>query len=124
MIRPIIACVSPYETAKQYEAAGWHIDFVQPPESGDPLVGVSLYGNAVLLGVTKGYVDSEDVAHIGCGVEFYITVPAAELEQVHARHCAFFPTEIVEQPWGDRAFHVKIGGHAYMIAAEREKSVE
>jgi predicted metalloenzyme YecM len=119
MVRPIIACENPYETAKQYEAAGWHIDFVQPPESGDPLVGVSLCGNSVLLGVTEGYMEKTDVPHIGCGVEFYINVPGAELERIHDSHLAFSPTDIVEQPWGDRTFKVKIGGHAYMIAGEK-----
>ena len=56
MIRPILACSDPYKTAEQFAAAGWNIDFSQPPESGDPLVGVSLFGNSVLLGVTDGYV--------------------------------------------------------------------
>ena len=120
MLRPIIACVNPYETATQYEDAGWHIDFSSPPESGDPLVGVSLQGNAVLLGITKGYVEEKDVPYIGCGVEFYLTIPQNELEQVHRNHQTFSPTGISKKPWGDSAFQVTIGGHRYMIAGDDE----
>ena len=53
MIRPILACENPYKAAEEFVAAGWKMDFSQPPESGDPLVGVSLYDNVVLLGVTE-----------------------------------------------------------------------
>ena len=59
MIRPILACKDPYKAAEEFAAAGWNIDFSQPPESGDPLVGLSLCGNSVLLGVTEGYVADE-----------------------------------------------------------------
>ena len=68
MIKPIIACINPYKTAESYEAAGWKVDFIQPPESGDPLVGVSLFGNVILLGVTQGYLCEAQIPHIGCGV--------------------------------------------------------
>ena len=54
MIRPILACENPYALAEEFERAGWCVDFSQSPESGDPLVGVSLMGNALLLGVTAG----------------------------------------------------------------------
>ena len=54
MIRPILACEGPYAAAEKFVSAGWKLDFSQPPESGDPLVGVSLFGNSVLLGVTGG----------------------------------------------------------------------
>lgn len=75
MIRPILACADPYEAAGQFAAAGWSIDFSQLPESGDPLVGISLCGNSVLLGVTEGYVADEHIQHIGCGVVIYMTTP-------------------------------------------------
>ncbi len=47
MIRPILACADPYKAAESFAAARWNIDFSQSPESGDPLVGVSLCGNSV-----------------------------------------------------------------------------
>ena len=120
MIQPILACVDPYKTAEEFAAAGWNIDFSQPPESGDPLVGVSLCGNSVLLGVTDGYVTDDRIPYIGCGVEIYMTVPAEQLQRLYANHLALKPTELAVQPWGDRAFEVKIGGHRFMIAAPQE----
>ena len=117
MIRPILACLDPYKTAKQFAAAGWNIDFSQPPESGDPLVGVSLFGNSVLLGVTDGYVADNHIQYIGCGVAIYLTVPAEQIVSIYQNHIIFHPTELTAQPWGDLAFEVKIGGYQFMIAA-------
>ena len=65
MIRPILACKNPYRTAEEFVAAGWKIDFSQPPESGDPLVGVSLFDNKFLLGVIDGYVQDNEKEYIG-----------------------------------------------------------
>ena len=119
MIRPILACIDPYKTAEDFASAGWNIDFSQPPESGDPLVGASLCGNSVLLGVTEGYVSDEQLSHIGCGVEVYMTVPADKIRTIYEQHSFLNPTELVAQPWGDIAFEVKIGGYQFMIAAEQ-----
>ena len=117
MIRPILACIDPYKAAEEFAAAGWDIDFSQPPESGDPLVGVSLCGNSVLLGVTDGYVSDNQLPHIGCGVEIYMTVPVEQIQQVYENHLVLKPTELMVQSWGDTAFEVKISGYRFMIAA-------
>lgn len=117
MIRPILACLDPYKTAEQFAAAGWNIDFSQPPESGDPLVGISLFGNSVLLGVTDGYVADNHIQYIDCGVAIYLTVPAEQIVSIYQNHIIFHPTELTAQPWGDLAFEVKIGGYQFMIAA-------
>ena len=119
MIRPILACIDPYKTAEEFATAGWNLDFSQPLESGDPLVGVSLCGNSVLLGVTEGYVSDEQISHVGCGVEIYMTVPADEIQTIYDRHSFLHPTELIAQPWSDIAFEVKIGGYQFMIAAEQ-----
>lgn len=121
MIRPILACVNPYKTAEVFAAAGWSIDFSQPPESGDPLVGVSLCGNSVLLGVTDGYVADNYIQHIGCGVEIYMTVPAEQIKSIYQNHLMLQPTELTSQPWGDLTFEVEIGGYRFMIAAVQER---
>lgn len=118
MIKPILACENPYETAKQFAGAGWNIDFSQPPESGDPLVGVSLLDNSVLLGVTEGYVPSQQLPYVGCGVEIYLTVPAGGIQKIYEKHKHLNPTELTMQPWGDLAFEVNIGGYQFMIAAQ------
>lgn len=117
MIRPILACRDPYAAAQQLTAAGWKIDFSQPPESGDPLVGVSLFDNALLLGVTEGYVQPGEERYIGCGVVLYLTVPAEALDEVHRQHAHLNPSAIETQPWGDRAFEVCIDMFRLMIAS-------
>ena len=117
MIKPILACIDPYKTAETFAAVGWHIDFSQPPESGDPLVGVSLCDNVILLGVTDGYVANHQLPHIGCGVEIYMTVPAEQIQRLYENHLPLGPTELAIQPWGDKAFEVSIGGYRFMIAA-------
>ena len=117
MIRPILACIDPYKAAEEFAAAGWDIDFSQPPESGDPLVGVSLCGNSVLLGVTDGYVSDNQLPHIGCGVEIYMTIPVEQIQQVYENHLVLQPTALMVQPWDDTAFEVKISGYRFMIAA-------
>ena len=117
MIRPILACIDPYKAADVFAAAGWKIDFSQSPESGDPLVGVSLCGNSVLLGVTNGYVSDDQLPYIGCGVEIYMTVPENQIQRIYENHLALQPTKLMVQPWGDQAFEVSIGGYQFMIAA-------
>ena len=120
MIRPILACINPYEAAEEFATAGWNVDFSQPPESGDPLVGVSLCDNSVLLGITDGYVADNQLPHIGCGVEIYMTVPSEQIQQLYKNHLTLKPTKLTLQPWGDMAFEVKIGGYQFMIAAAKE----
>ena len=116
MLRPILACENPYEAGQAFQSAGWTIDFSQPPESGDPLVGVSLWDNSLLLGVTEGYVPEGGLPFLGCGVVLYLTVPDHALDAVHASHQAFRPTEIETQSWSDRAFEVTIAEYRLMIA--------
>lgn len=98
MIQPILACEDPYALAKDFESAGWTIAFSQPPESGDPLVGVSLRDNSLLLGITAGYVSDCELPYIGCGVELYLTVPKDEIDAIHQNHQRFHPTGIVMKP--------------------------
>ena len=120
MIRPILACIDPDVAVEEFSAAGWNVDFSQSPESGDPLVGISLCGNSVLLGVTDGYVAENQLPHIGCGVEMYMTVPSEQIQWIYENHLALKPPKLTVQPWGDMAFEVKIGGYQFMIAAAKE----
>lgn len=118
MVKPILACQNPYETAEKFTGAGWQIAFSNPPDSGDPLVGVSLCGNVVLLGITEGYVADNMLAHIGCGVEIYLTVPRDKIQEIYGAHLGLNPTQLALQPWGDQAFEVTIDGFQFLIAAE------
>lgn len=118
MIKPILACRDPYQTAEKFRNAGWEVAFSNPPESGDPLVGVSMHGNTILLGVTEGYVPEGMQENVGCGVEIYLTVPEDKIQEVYSSHAALSPTQLLIQPWGDFAFEVKIDGFQFMIASE------
>ena len=117
MIRPILACENPYDAAEKFVSAGWNLDFSQPPESGDPLVGLSLFDNSILLGITDGYVADNEKKHLGCGVEIYLTIPSGAIEEVYRNHCGLNPTDIALQPWGVYAFEVCIENYKFMIAA-------
>lgn len=117
MIRPILACENPYDAVEKFVSAGWNLDFSQPPESGDPLVGISLFDNSILLGITDGYVANNELNYLGCGVEIYLTIPSEAFEEVYKKHCGLNPTTIELQPWGVYAFEVYIENYKFMIAA-------
>lgn len=117
MIRPILACENPYDTAAKFVSAGWKLDFSQSPESGDPLVGISLLDNSILLGVTDGYVADHEKNYLGCGVEFYLTIPPECMEEVYKNHFSLGPTKLELQPWGVYAFEVSVENYRFMIAA-------
>lgn len=118
MIKPILACDNPYIAAKSFQAAGWSIDFSQPPESGDPLVGVSLFDNQFLLGITEGYVPCNAMPYIGCGVVFYVVIPKSEMENTYRTHKDFRISELQVQSWGDITFEAQICGFKFMFASE------
>lgn len=120
MLRPILATYNPYEAATEFTQAGWNLDSSSPPDSGDPLCQVSLYGNKVLLGILEGYAPNEARAFVGTGVEFYLNVPRDKIQIIHEKHLFLQPTEITKQPWGDLAFQVTIQGYKFMIAAADE----
>lgn len=118
MIRPILACENPYKIAEEFANAGWKIDFSQPLESGDPLVGISLFDNVILLGVTDGYVKDSEKEYIGSGVVFYLTVPSGEFNNVYEAHKRFLIKSMEKQVWGDTTFEVRIGGFRFMVTVE------
>ncbi len=118
MIKPILACENPYQAAESFREAGWSIDFTQPPESGDPLVGISLFDNHFLLGITEGYVPDNAAPYIGCGVVFYVVIPESEMENTCQGHKDFLTGKLQPQSWGDLTFEAKICGFKFMFASE------
>lgn len=118
MIKPILACENPYQVAEVFRGAGWSIDFSQPPESGDPLVGISLFDNYFLLGVIEGYVPNNALPYIGCGIVFYLVIPKSEMENVYRKHRDFITGKLQTQSWGDITFEVEICGFKFMFASE------
>ena len=120
MIRPILACDDPYAAAELLSRAGWHTDFSQPPESGDPLVGMSLLGNALLLGVTSGYVDTAALPHRGAGVVLYLDIPSQNIRQVYENHRFLNPSKLQTQSWKDVAFEFHIEHYKIIVAAKQD----
>ena len=121
MLTPILATDDPYQAASRFVAAGWSLIFQTPPDSGDPLACVGLAGAQVMLGTSLPRFLAPDARpYKGAGVEFHVGVPAAEIDAVFAAHRgqAESVTDLVAQPWGERAFHAVLGGYRFLIAAE------
>ena len=116
MLSAILACANPYQTAEKFRKAGWTIESSNPPDSGDPLVDVGLFGNRLMLGITTGYVEHDKLPYIGCGIEFFISVPKGELNRLHDLCMEFNPSAIKKESWGDTVFRVEIDGFKLMIA--------
>lgn len=119
MLTPILATDDPYGAAEVFVRAGWTLEFATPKDSGDPLTSVVLHGSSVLLGTSlPEFLPVEARPHRGAGVEFHLTVPASAIDGVHATHAAVAETTpLVEQLWGERAFHVTLCGYRFLIAA-------
>lgn len=119
MLTPILATEDPYDAAQVFVEAGWTLEFATPRDSGDPLTSVVLHGSSVLLGTSlPAFLPVEARPHRGAGVEFHLTVPASVIDSVHAAHAAVAEaTPLVEQLWGERAFHVTLCGYRFLIAA-------
>ena len=122
MIRPIIATKNPYDTAAEFQKCGWNIDFQTPPDGGDPLSGVSLFGNKLLLGtMDEKYVAAEAIPFVGAGVEIHIIIPADDIQKVYDNHICVNPSKLEQQPWGEIGFRFEIHGYKFMILQEATK---
>jgi hypothetical protein len=120
MLTPILATDDPYRAAVDFQAAGWSLIFSTPPAWGDPLACVGLAGAQVMLGTSlPRFLPAESRPHRGAGVEFHVTVPAADIDAIFGAHKvhAAAVTDLVKQPWGERAFHAVLAGYRFLIAA-------
>lgn len=125
MLTPILATDDPYEAATAFVKAGWSLIFQTPPDSGDPLACVALAGAQLMLGTAlPQFLPPESRPHKGAGVEFHLTVPDGDLDAVYETHShnAESVTDLVQQPWGERAFHTVLLGYRFLIAAEQANS--
>jgi hypothetical protein len=122
MLTPILATDDPYQAAQVFAKAGWTVIFETPRDSGDPLACVRLASAQVMLGTAEPrFLPPGSRGHQGAGVEFHITVPAADIEEIFAAHRAHAEstTDLAAQPWGETAFHATLLGYRFLIAAER-----
>lgn len=123
MLTPILATDDPYQAAEAFVKAGWSLVFQTPPDSGDPLTCVALADARLMLGTSlPQFLPPESRAHKGAGVEFHLTVPSETIDAVYNAHRqhAESVTDLVRQPWGERAFHAVILGYRFLIAAEAD----
>jgi len=119
LVRPIIATENPYDAAKQFEECGWKIDFQTDPDGDDPLAGVSLHGNEILLGtMSEKFTKKEALPYVGAGVEFHFIIAASRLQEAYMRHSRLHPTELKRQPWGEIGFGFTMQGYKFMILSE------
>jgi len=122
MIRPIIATKNPYVAAEEFEKCGWNIDFQTPQDGDDPLAGVSLYGNEILLGtMEEKYVSIDAAPFVGAGIEIHILIHEENIQAVYNKHLCLSPSKLEMQFWGELGFRVQLQGYWFMIIAKREK---
>ncbi len=121
MLTPILATEDPYQAAARFIAAGWSLIFQTPPEDGDPLACVGLAGAQVMLGTAlPQFLPPDARPHRGAGVEFHLSVPAAQIDAIFQAHRAHAEsvTDLALQPWGEQAFHAVLDGYRFLIAAQ------
>jgi hypothetical protein len=127
VLTPILATDDPYGAAEVFVKAGWSLLFQTPRDSGDPLACVGLAGAQLMLGTSlPQFLPMQSRAHKGAGVEFHLTVPAADIDavyQAHRRH-AESVTSLAVQPWGEHAFHAVLLGYRFLIAADTTEQAD
>ena len=119
MLTPILATEDPYRTAAIFCRAGWQLEFETPPDSGDPLACVSLAGSKVLLGTSEPqFLAPEAGPFRGAGVVSRRRAVGGDRSHP-PNHRAVDPSAspLEDRPWGERAFHVTLGGYRFLIAS-------
>jgi uncharacterized glyoxalase superfamily protein PhnB len=122
MLAPILACAD-VDTAIAYytDTLGFTLQWSMPDAAGkSEFASVQLADSEILLGVVEGFVESEDMAKRGIGVQLYITLPADfdidELYQHAVAYNAIITRPLEDRAWGVRSFNVSDGdGYRLMI---------
>ena len=130
MLSPILACSDAAKAIDYYtQKLGFELAWQMPAnESGrTEFACVKLGDSEILLGVTEGYVKSEDMDKRGIGIQIYINLPTTlDIEQVYSHaeaNGAKIVREIETRDWGDRAFNVQdLDGYNLMIAQRVNKT--
>ncbi len=113
MLAPILACTD-IDTAILYykEKLGFTHAWSMADDQGKTnFACVSLGTAEILLGVTEGYVNDEDLTKRGTGVEIYFALPhEMDIESFYNYACmseALIVRALEQQTWGVRSFIVK-----------------
>ncbi len=126
MLSAILACANVSEAITYYvEKLGFELAWEMPPNDGGKteFAGVKLGDAEIMLGMTEGYVEPDDLRKRGLGVQLYIRLPKAlSIDDVYAKAEATganITRALETRDWGERAFNVKdADGYNLMIAAE------
>lgn len=129
MLSPILACADVPKAIDYYtERLGFECAWQMPPgESGQTEFACVKLGDAeILLGVTEGFVQPEDLDKRGIGIQIYINLPISlNIDAVYEKAKkggAQITREIETRPWGERAFNVRdLDGYNLMIAQSVKK---
>lgn len=125
MLSPILACADVPKAIDYYTARlGFECAWQMPPndESDQTEFACVKLGDAeILLGVTAGFVQPEDLSRRGIGIQIYISLPdALDINAIYEKakvSGAHITREIETRPWGERAFNVRdLDGYNLMIA--------
>ena len=126
MLSPILACSDVAAAIDYYtQKLGFELAWQMPPnDRGETEFACVKLGDAeILLGVTEGYVNAEDINKRGIGVQIYINLPdELNIDEVYAKakaSGASITKEIETRDWGERAFNTSDrDGYHLMIAQQ------
>ncbi|MBI1257277.1 MAG: hypothetical protein GC204_07390 [Chloroflexi bacterium] len=130
MLSPILACTSVSAAIDYYtQKLGFTLEWSMPAgESGQTeFASVKLGDAELLLGITHGFVEPEDLDKRGIGIQLYIQLPEAlNIDDLytHAQSRNAHITRAIEtRDWGERAFNVRdLDGYNLMIAQQVQPS--
>jgi uncharacterized glyoxalase superfamily protein PhnB len=128
MLSPILACADVSQSIDYYtQKLGFELAWRMPPnEKGETEFACVKLGDAeILLGVTEGYVNAEDMDKRGIGIQIYINLPdSLRVDEIYAHaqaQGAIITRAIETRDWGERAFNAKdIDRYNLMIAQQVE----
>ena len=128
MLSPILACADVSQSIDYYtQKLGFELAWRMPPnEKGETEFACVRLGDAeILLGVTEGYVNTEDMDKRGIGIQIYINLPdKLDIDEIYAHaqvQGAIITRAIETRDWSERAFNAKdIDSYNLMIAQQVE----
>ncbi|MBZ0294873.1 MAG: hypothetical protein K8L99_20090 [Anaerolineae bacterium] len=129
MLSPILACLDVSKSIEYYtQKLTFELAWSMPPnEEGKTEFACVRLGEAeILLGVTEGFVNAEDMDKRGIGIQIYINLPESlKIDELytHAQTQGAIITRAIQtRDWGERAFTVNdLDGYNLMIAQQAPK---
>jgi uncharacterized glyoxalase superfamily protein PhnB len=124
MLSPILACADVSAAMDYYtQKLGFELAWAMPPNDAGvtEFACVKLGDAEILLGVTEGFVQPDDMDKRGTGIQLYINLPDGfDIDALYAKAKdagARITREIETRNWGERAFNtLDLDGYNLMIA--------